>query len=337
MTAPAGDEARRPLVLVPRGGAWGDAVAEAARARGLDPVVVPLIVDAPPEDTAALDAALGRLAAAAGRHGAALAHPTRPQGRGLGTVSADSGVSAASADSADTVDNTDGADRAEATRPEGRAFGADHADRADATCPDGPGADTPWLVVTSATTVRAVAGRMTGLPAGVRVACVGGATARAARDAGWPVDLVPQEESAAGLVAAFPRSAGRVLFPRSELAAPTLVEGLRARGIDVEDVVAYRTVGTGDEPVRLDRAPDAVLVTSGSVASQVARRMTPLDPRTRIACIGPGTAASAREAGLPVHVVARSRSADALLDAVAEAIRTEAPEAPEAPRSGRSS
>ncbi len=84
----------------------------------------------------------------------------------------------------------------------------------------------------------------------------------------------------------------------------------------------------------LDRAPDVVLVTSGSVASQVARRMTPLDPHTRIACIGPATAEAAREAGLPVHVVGRSRSAEALLDAVVETLPTEAPEAP---RSGRSS
>lgn len=295
MTAPAGDEARRPLVLVPRGGAWGDRVAEAARARGLDPVVVPLIVDAPPEDPAALDAALDRLAAAAGRHGAAPTDTPAPDGRSPGTS---------------------GARPAAAARPDGR------------------GADAPWLVVTSATAVRAVAGRMAGLPAGVHVACVGEATARAARDAGWPVDLVPEDESGAGLVAAFPVTSGHVLFPRSEIAAATVVDGLRAAGIDVEDVVAYRTVGTGDEPVHLDRAPDVVLVTSGSVASQVARRMTPLDPHTRIACIGPATAEAAREAGLPVHVVGRSRSAEALLDAVVETLPTEAPEAP---RSGRSS
>ncbi|MEK6342394.1 MAG: uroporphyrinogen-III synthase [Curtobacterium sp.] len=285
------DEPRPRVVVVPRGGAWGDAAADAARARGLDPVVVPLITDAPPEDPAALDAALARLARLA---------------------SADGGAAAGRHDSPSAV----------------------------GVGPDGAGSPAPWLAVTSATAVRMVVGRMPRLPAGVRVACVGEATARAARRAGWRVDLVPATESAAGLVAAFQETAGRVLFPRSELAAPTLVEGLRARGIDVEDVVAYRTVGTGDELVRLDRAPDAVLVTSGSVASQVARRMTPLDRRTRIACIGPGTAAAAREVGLPVHVVGRGRSVEALLDAVAEALRAEAPEAPEppeAPRSGRSS
>ncbi|WP_243837146.1 uroporphyrinogen-III synthase [Curtobacterium sp. PhB25] len=183
-----------------------------------------------------------------------------------------------------------------------------------------------WVVVTSATAVTVLAERVTGLPSGVRVAAVGEPTARAARAAGWVVDLVPEQASAAALVDALPDTDGTVLFPRSEIAAPTLVDGLRARGIDVDDVVAYRTVGTGDEPIALDAVADAVLVTSGSVAREIARRMTPLDPRTLVACIGPGTAADARAAGLPVHVVGPTRSAEALLDAVVEALNPTAPE-----------
>ncbi|TDN44230.1 uroporphyrinogen-III synthase [Curtobacterium flaccumfaciens] len=183
-----------------------------------------------------------------------------------------------------------------------------------------------WLVVTSATAVRVVAERVARLPSDLRVAAVGEPTARAARAAGWVVDLVPAEASAAVLAAALPDTTGTVLFPRSDIAAPTLVEGLVARGIDVDDVVAYRTVGTGDEPITLDPPPDAVLVTSGSVARQVARRMAPLDPRTIVACIGPGTADDARAAGLPVHVVAHTRSAEALLDAVVETLAPSAPQ-----------
>jgi uroporphyrinogen-III synthase len=248
-------------VLVPRGGAWGDRVAETARSRGLEPVVVPLITDEPPADTGPLDAAIAQLGAAA----------------------------------------------AEATATAAAASG-------------GPGRDAPWLVVTSATTVRVLVGRMAGLPSGVRVAAVGTATARAARAAGWRVDLVPDDASAAGLVAALPDTDGLVVHPRSALAAPTLVDGLRERDILVVDAVAYRTVGTGDQPIALDPAPDVVLVTSGSVAREVARRLTPLDPRTRIACIGPGTATETRDAGLPVHLVAAERSTEALLDAVVESL-----------------
>ncbi|WP_420369330.1 uroporphyrinogen-III synthase [Curtobacterium sp. L1-20] len=183
-----------------------------------------------------------------------------------------------------------------------------------------------WLVVTSATAVRVLAERVPRLPSDLLVAAVGEPTARAARAVGWTVDLVPPDASAAALAASLPETTGTVLFPRSDIAAPTLVDALRARGIDVDDVVAYRTVGTGDEPVALDPPPDAVLVTSGSVARQVARRLTPLDPRTAIACIGPGTAADARAVGLPVHTTARDRSAEALLDAVVEFLAPSVPE-----------
>ncbi|WP_082518322.1 uroporphyrinogen-III synthase [Curtobacterium sp. Leaf183] len=252
---------------MPRGGAWGERVALAARARGLDPRVVPLIATEPPLDPAPLDRAVARLVAA-------------------------------------TSDRSDSPADGVRTSIDGYA----------------------WIVVTSATAVTALAGLVPGLPSGVQVAAVGEATARAARAAGWRVDLVPDDASAAGLVAALPHMDGTVLFPRSEIAAPTLVDGLRARGIDVDDPVAYRTVGTGDEPVVLDAVPGAVLVTSGSVAREVARRMTPLDPTTLVACIGPGTAADARAAGLPVHVTGASRSAEALLDAVVEALDPSTPD-----------
>ncbi|GAA3341409.1 hypothetical protein GCM10017714_25300 [Curtobacterium pusillum] len=233
-------------------------MAAAARERGLDPRIVPLIAAEPPTDPSPLDRAVRRLLAAA-----PLGRRDSPPGERTSTA----------------------------------GYG--------------------WLVVTSATAVRVIAERVSRLPSDLRVAAVGEATAHAARSAGWTIDLVPPDASAAALATALPDSPGTVLFPRSDLAAPTLAEGLRGRGIDVDDVVAYRTVGTGDEPVALDSPPDAVLVTSGSVARQVARRMTPIDARTRIACIGPGTADLARAEGLPVHVVARARSAAALLDAVA--------------------
>ncbi|PYY37966.1 MULTISPECIES: uroporphyrinogen-III synthase [unclassified Curtobacterium] len=287
------------MVVVPRGGSWGARVAAAAAARGLDPRIVPLVTDAPPLDAGPLDRMVARLAAGrpAPAPGAGRPAPV-PEFRNL---------------------EASGSDIVEPRRPA----------RGESSHLDGAGAGRAgddWLVVTSATTVRVLAERLPGLPAGVRVAAVGEVTARAARAVGWTVDLVPDDHSAAGLVRALPADARLVLHPRSDLAAPTLVDGLRARGIDVSEVVAYRTVGTGDAPIPGDPAPDIVLVTSGSIAREVARRLTPLDPRTRIACIGPGTADEARAAGLPVDVVAAERSAEALLDAVVEALDPSTPE-----------
>jgi uroporphyrinogen-III synthase len=313
------------VVVVPRGGSWGARVAAAATARGLDPRIVPLVTDAPPLDVGPLDRMVARLAA--GRPGAApdADRPSQvPEFRNLEASGSDiveprrpARGESSHLDGAG-VDNSAGVELAHAGL-DGAGAGAARPANADRVGDD-------WLVVTSATTVRVLAERLPGLPAGVCVAAVGEATARAARAAGWTVDLVPDDHSAAGLVRALPADARLVLHPRSDLAAPTLVDGLRARGIDVSEVVAYRTVGTGDAPIPGGPAPDVVLVTSGSIAREVARRLTPLDPRTRIACIGPGTADEARAAGLPVDVVAAERSAEALLDAVVEALDPSTPE-----------
>jgi uroporphyrinogen-III synthase len=194
---------------------------------------------------------------------------------------------------------------------------ADPAPRAAATASLGEGGYA-WVAVTSGTGARVLTGLVPRRPAGVRVAAVGEATADVFRAAGWPVDLVPREANAQQLAQALAEADvdGRVLFPRADIAGDTLAVVLRHHGIDVDDVVAYRTVGTGTDRIVLDPPPDAVLVTSGSVAEQVAARLTPLDRSTRIACIGPRTAAEARAVGLPVHVIGRSRSIPALLDAI---------------------
>jgi uroporphyrinogen-III synthase len=312
------------VVVVPRGGSWGERVAAAAASRGLDPRIVPLVTDAPPLDVGPLDRMVARLAA--GRPGAAPDAGLPSQVPGFRDLEASgSDIVEPRRPARGESSHLDGAGADDSASAEPANAGLDGAGAgAEPAEADRLGGD--WLVVTSATTVRVLAERLPGLPAGVRVAAVGEATARAARAAGWTVDLVPDDHSAAGLVRALPADARLVLHPRSDLAAPTLVDGLRARGIDVSEVVAYRTVGTGDAPIPGDPAPDVVLVTSGSIAREVARRLTPLDPRTRIACIGPGTADEARAAGLPVDVVAAERSAEALLDAVVEALDPSTPE-----------
>lgn len=181
-----------------------------------------------------------------------------------------------------------------------------------------------WLVITSATTVDVLVSQRTTVPESTRIAAVGETTAAALTLAGYRVDFVPENDnSARGLVKEWPaENIGRVLVPHSDLAEPTLVAGLAERGLEVEYVAAYRTVGvTVAENVRADVASGrigAILVTSGSVARQIAAQLAPLPAETLVACIGPRTAFDARDAGLAVHVIAESRSAAALVDALVE-------------------
>lgn len=181
--------------------------------------------------------------------------------------------------------------------------------------------EVDWVVTTSAAVAPVLGGAT--LATGTRVAAVGPATAAALAAQGIPTAYHPAEEySAIGMLADWPSSAPeRILLLHSDLAAPTLGDGLRERGHTVESVVAYTTtaVPLAVEARALLRGdgPRAVLVTSGSVA-QALVASGPVPPEVVIACLGPSTADAARDAGLPVHLVAPRRTVDALLHALAD-------------------
>lgn len=181
-----------------------------------------------------------------------------------------------------------------------------------------------WLVVTSATTVDVLVGYGVRPPATTRIAAVGETTAHALQLAGYSVDVVPSDHSARGLVREWPGTIeqGRVLVPHSELAEPTLVSGFAERGVDATFVSAYRTVGVAAPPaVTADVAEGRIrglVVSSGSVARQIAEQFAPLPEGTVVVCIGPRTAFDARAAGLTVHRIAEERSTTALVRALAE-------------------
>lgn len=182
-----------------------------------------------------------------------------------------------------------------------------------------------WLVITSATTVDVFMGHRVSIPASTKIAAVGETTAAALILAGYRVDFVPEgDNSARGLVKEWPKTeiSGRVLVPQSDIAEPNLVTGLAKLGLEAKFVAAYRTVGVPvSDAVRADVASGrigAVLVSSGSVARQIAAQLAPLPEGTIVACIGPRTAFDARAAGLTVDLIADDRSAESLVAALVE-------------------
>ncbi|PYF98280.1 uroporphyrinogen-III synthase/uroporphyrinogen III methyltransferase / synthase [Georgenia satyanarayanai] len=205
-------------------------------------------------------------------------------------------------------------------------------DELDAALRDAGSVD--WVALTSATTVAVIAERAAALGTttaqlltGPRVAVVGRATGAALAAHGVGADLVPPERSSAvDLLAVWPEGSGTVLVPRSEIAAPTLVAGLRERGWQVRDVVAYRTVPvTVPDPAvagLLDGGGvDVVVLTSGSTASAFAALYGTAAP-ARVCAIGTSTADAARRAGLPVHAVADHQTTAGLLEAAGLALTT---------------
>ncbi len=192
-----------------------------------------------------------------------------------------------------------------------------------------------WIVFTSTNAVRAVREKFTefGLDArafaGVKIACVGEATAAAVRAFGIEPELTPSgEQSSEGLLADFPPydnvldPIDRVLLPRADIATETLAEGLRERRWEIDDVTAYRTVRAAPPPAEIRDAIksggfDAVCFTSSSTVRNLVGIAGKPHARTVVACIGPQTAATAREFGLRSDVEPEAAQVSALVDALA--------------------
>ncbi|WP_326548998.1 bifunctional uroporphyrinogen-III C-methyltransferase/uroporphyrinogen-III synthase [Mycolicibacterium sp. ND9-15] len=193
-----------------------------------------------------------------------------------------------------------------------------------------------WVVFTSTNAVRAVWEKFNefGLDArafsGVKIACVGQATADRVRAFGINPELVPAgEQSSLGLLDDFPPyddvfdPVNRVLLPRADIATETLAEGLRERGWEIEDVTAYRTVRAAPPPAHTREMIktggfDAVCFTSSSTVRNLVGIAGKPHARTIVACIGPKTAETAAEFGLRVDVQPEVAAVGPLVEALAE-------------------
>lgn len=173
-----------------------------------------------------------------------------------------------------------------------------------------------WLVVTSQHGAERVtrAGRAL---VGVRTAAVGSRTADVLAAAiGRPVDLVPERQTGAELVAMMPEPVGpgaRLLVAQADRASDEVATGMARLGYDVVAVTAYRT--SLRAPTAAERAAalgaDVLALASGSAAqSWVAAFGTSAPPI--VAAIGPTTGAVAADAGLAVTHVAPEHTVEGL-------------------------
>jgi len=181
--------------------------------------------------------------------------------------------------------------------------------------------DYDWVIFTSRHAVEAVFRHRDGL-SGPRVAAVGRATAGELVRHGVAADLIPREFTGDSLVAALGPVAGlRVLMPRADIGRRTIPDGLTARGATVDEVVAYRTLTEAGPRPDLGSV-DAVTFTSPS-AVRGFLDSGPVPAGARVFCIGPVTAAAAREYGLDVHQVAGEYTEDGLVAALIDGLHAQ--------------
>ncbi len=201
--------------------------------------------------------------------------------------------------------------------------------------------DYGWVIFTSVNGVRAfwqrleVAHRDSTALDGIRVAAIGPATSHALERRAVAAQFIPDEYVAEAILAGIGNVRDqRILLPRADLAREALADGLRQIGASVDEIAAYHTViADAQDPATLDvRAMlqrgeiDAITFTSAStvrgfVQSVIANNQYPIPA---IACIGPITAQAAREAGLPVTVMATEYTMDGLVAALAQYFRRQA-------------
>ncbi|HUL01960.1 MAG TPA: uroporphyrinogen-III synthase [Gemmatimonadales bacterium] len=191
-----------------------------------------------------------------------------------------------------------------------------------------------WIVFTSQNTVQVVLDHLPAWGHGLAqlgqtlVAAIGPATGTALTARGVRVDLLPkgyvQEELVQAMRAKGELRGARVLIPQAETARDALSEGLRAEGALVDVIPVYRTVAAMDDGAMLAREilagrVDAVTFTSSSTVQSFARAVgaeAATSDRYAAAVIGPVTAATAREHGLPVAIEAEEYTTAGVIDAL---------------------
>lgn len=192
-----------------------------------------------------------------------------------------------------------------------------------------------WVIFASVNAVEAVFNRLqlsgnvgdARAFGGVKVGAIGPATSAALERRGIIADFLPDTSVSEAVVKELARrdwTGLPVLLPGADIGRNVLAAGLEDSGAMVERVAAYRTVAPPDisEVTRrvIGQGVDVVTFTSSSTARNL---MEALDgdggvlDSSLIACIGPTTAATAKELGLKVDLIAKEHSVEGLVDALA--------------------
>ena len=127
----------------------------------------------------------------------------------------------------------------------------------------------------------------------------------------------PTATTAAASTAATPT----ICLPQSQLAAPTLAQGLSQLGWQVDAVATYTTAPLTQLPAHLKTqwqagAWDAVVVTAGSSAQALLQLLGPPPKKTAVVSIGKSTTARCRELGLRVDATAATPRAEHITQAI---------------------
>lgn len=197
-----------------------------------------------------------------------------------------------------------------------------------------PRTDAEYTVLTSKTGAELLAD---GWDTDGQLCAIGESTAEALREAGYAVDILPEEYTSSGLVAALADEVAgrRVEVARSDHGSVVLLDGLEAAGAYVHETVLYelrRPPNSGDAAVAAAEGTlDAALFTSSLTVENFLAAAAESDSETAardglnetlVAVIGPPTAETAADAGIEVDLVASEADFETLAREAIDRLRT---------------
>lgn len=193
-----------------------------------------------------------------------------------------------------------------------------------------------WVIFTSVNGVNAFYQRWkekrmdTSFLSDSKICAIGPATAEQLKKRGIRVDYVPAEFVAESILRGFKRmgvEGKEILLARAKQARDVLPEGLRRMGARVDVVEVYRTIKPVGGAKRLRQlletgTIDVITFTSSSTVTHFIDLLKGGDLKNLLkgvvlACIGPITARTAKEAGLKVHIQPREFTIPGLTQAIA--------------------
>lgn len=190
-----------------------------------------------------------------------------------------------------------------------------------------------WIVFTSVNAVEMFWKRLRYMNldsrwlSNIKVGVIGPATAKALVEKGIYPDYIPEKYTSQGFLDAIKHHniAGcRILLPRADIATNELPDGLSQLGAKVHKVTAYRTIASTKDTMQgkdmlLRGEIDVITLTSASTVNSLLDILNgdwEAVKQSKIACIGPNTAATLAQKGLKADIVATEHTIPGLVAAM---------------------
>jgi len=138
-----------------------------------------------------------------------------------------------------------------------------------------------------------------------KIAAIGKTTAKRLKEFGITADMVPENESSAGLLEEFAKldmENKKVLLPQSEIASKELPEGLLNMQAATEKISVYKTIDTDPGPIDFDYI-DQILFTSGSTVRAFIKRFGQVRPGIKSYCLGLPTLNEAKKHNIDAEII----------------------------------